>query len=304
MLKKLWVETFRPTTLAEMLLTDPQRREFQAIIDSKSLPNLLLTGTRGTGKSTLSTVLVKAMGVHDMDVMYLNCSDDKIEAIRDRVKSFAFTMPMGNFKVVRLEEMDNLSLDAQKLLRGLIEDVSDSCRFIGTGNYLNKILPAVQDRFEMHDFKGPTRDEIAGKLVDILTAVKVKFEVEDVLKIAEAGYPSVRQATILLEKCSKSGTLVLNGDSTATDWKLNLLPHLESNNLSAARKVVCEQASKEELVDVYRFVFQNLHRVPKLKNKEDAAVIVIAQYQYQHQFVQASDAEIQLAAMFAELGAL
>ena len=303
MLHKLWVETYRPCTLNEIILaSDHERATFTRIIQSGSLPNLLLTGTQGTGKTSMSQVLVRDLKLHPADVMKINCSDEKIDGIRDKVKTFAYTMPMGSFKVVRLEEMDNLSMDAQKLLRVLIEEVSESCRFIATGNYLNRIIPALQDRFQMFRFELPDRDQVAARAVDVLTAENIEFDVEDVLKVVEAGYPSIRRVIHLLEQSSKTGTLVIKGAEAVVDWKLQLLPLLEANDIKGARKLVCETATREELQDVYRFLYSNLQRSPKLKKKEDEAVILIAQYQYQHQFV--SDVEIQVAALFTELGAL
>jgi DNA polymerase III delta prime subunit len=198
---------------------------------------------------------------------------------------------------------DYLSHDAQALLRSLMEEVSDSCRFLGTANYVNKILPAIQDRFQIHTLSKPDRDSIALRLSEILEKEKIEFEVDDLLKVVEAGYPSIRNSLHMLEAGSQTGKLVLQGASSGIqDWKLQLLPLLEASDLKGARKLVCESASREELQDVYRFLYDNIHRVPKLKAKEDQAVITIAQYQYQHAFV--SDVEIQIAALFIELGAL
>ena len=104
---------------------------------------------------------------------------------------------------------------------------------------------------------------------------------------------------LLLESSSKTGELKILGEGAVADWKLQLLPLLESSNLKEARKLVCEQASKDELQDVYRFLYDNLHRVPNFASKLDKAFVIIAQYQYQHVFV--ADPEIQVAALFIEL---
>jgi len=302
-LNKLWVEAYRPKTLSEMIFAnDRERADFEAIVKSGSLPNLLFIGNPGTGKTSISGVLLNELGVLPEDTLRINCSDEKIDAMRDKVKTFAYTMAAGAFKVVQLEEMDNLSLDGQKLLRALIEEVSHSCRFIGTGNYQNRIIPAMFDRLQPYTFSAPNRDEIAIRGAEILEAEKVEFDADDLLKVVEAGYPSVRRVINLLEKSSRTGKLVVTGADAVADWKLQLLPLLEASDLKGARKLVCESATKEELVEVYRFLFDNLGRVKKLKGKEDQAVILIAQYQYQHQFV--DDKEIQIAALFIELGAL
>lgn len=303
MLQKLWVESYRPQTLDEIIFSsDKERKNFEVIVASGSLPNLLLVGHQGTGKTTLSLALVKEMGVDPADVLKINCSDEKIDAVRDKVKTFAYTMPMGKFKVVRLEEMDYLSQDAQALLRSLMEEVGDSCRFIATGNYINKILPAMRSRFQEHTFSAPSRDDALLRMADILVKQQIEFEVDDLEKVVEAGYPDLRKILQLIEGGSRTGKLVIRGDEAIQDWKLQLLPLLEKDDLEGARALVCKNAAREELVDVYGFLYRNLHRMPILNRKADEAVIKIAQYQYQHQFV--NDPELQVAALFIELGAL
>ena len=302
-LRKLWVEAYRPKKIDDVIFAnDKERKVFEAIIAEKSLPNLLLIGTQGTGKTSLSNALLHELGVLPEDTLRINCSDEKIDAIREKVKTFAYTMAMGDFKVCQLEEMDHLSLDAQALLRALIEDVSSSCRFIATGNYENKIIPAMHSRFQVFRFSRPDREQVLLRMADVLVAENIEFEVEDLEKVVEAGYPDVRKVLQLLEAGSKSGKLTIQGEGAVADWKLQLLPLLEVGDLKGARTLVCTSASKEELQDVYRFLYDNIHRIKKLKGKEDQAVILIAQYQYQHAFV--ADPEIQVAALFIEMGAL
>ena len=302
-LRKLWVEAYRPKKIVDVIFAnDKERKVFESIIEEKSLPNLLLIGTQGTGKTSLSNALLHELGVLPEDTLRINCSDEKIDAIREKVKTFAYTMALGDFKVCQLEEMDHLSLDAQALLRALIEDVSSSCRFIATGNYENKIIPAMHSRFQVFRFSRPDREQVLLRMADVLVAENIEFEVDDLEKVVEAGYPDVRKVLQLLEAGSKSGKLAIQGEGAVADWKLQLLPLLETGDLKGARTLVCTSASKEELQDVYRFLYDNIHRIKKLKGKEDQAVILIAQYQYQHAFV--ADPEIQVAALFIEMGAL
>lgn len=302
-LTKLWVDTHRPKKLSDLVFSSEQERKiFETYVANGSIPNLMILGTQGTGKTSLSLVLMNELNVDRADVMKINCSDEKIDAVRDKVKTFAYTMPMGEFKVVRLEEIDYLSPDAQGLLRVLIEEVSESCRFIATANYANKILPALKDRFQLFEFNKPHFDDVLIKMAEVLEQERIAFEVDDLEKVVAAGYPSLRKIITLMEKGSTTGTLTLNAEAVSADWKLQLLPLLEAGDLKTARKVVCEGATKEELVDVYRFLYDNVHRIKKLKGKDDQAVVLIAQYQYQHAFV--ADGEPQIAALFIELGAL
>ena len=302
-LKKLWVEQYRPGSIDEVVFAnDRERRVFQQIVESGECPNLLLTGHQGTGKTSISLALVKDLGVDRQDILKINCSDEQIETIREKVKSFAYTMPMGKYKVVRLEEMDYLSQPAQALLRVLIEEVEASCRFIATANYSNKILPAMRSRFQEHVISTPNREDVLVRMAEVLAQEAVEFELDDLEKVVAASYPDLRKTLQVLEANSKTGKLVIGSSESVTDWKLQLLPLLIASDMKAARKLVCESATREELVDVYRFLYENVHRDGKFKDKEDQAVVLIAQYQYQHAFV--SDPEIQIAALFIELGAL
>lgn len=302
-LTTLWVEQYKPKSLADVIFANAADRAiFERYIKTASIPNLLLVGVQGTGKTSLSNALLNDLKILPEDRLRINCSDEKIDAMREKVKVFAYTMPMGAYKVVQLEEMDYLSLDAQALLRSLIEEVSESCRFICTANYLNKILPAIRSRTQEFIFSKPDRDEVLLRAADVLDAEKINYDVDDLEKVVAAGYPDIRKVLQLLESGSGTGQLLIVGEGVASDWKLGLLPLLESGDLKAARKLVCETASREELQDVYEFLYNNLHRVKKLTSNLDQAIITIAQYQYQHTFV--SDGEIQIAAMFIELAAL
>jgi DNA polymerase III delta prime subunit len=302
-MKPVWAERYRPQSIHDVIFAnDRERAQFNAIVQSGDLPSILLTGHQGTGKTSISQALMRDLKVDRTDILKINCSDEQIDSIRDKVKSFAYTMPTGKFRVVRLEEMDWLSQPAQGLLRALIEEVQMSCVFIGTANYKNKIMPPLRSRFQEYDISAPNREDMLVRAAEILEKEGVTFEVDDLDKVIAAAYPDFRKTLHILEAGSKSKTLVLMNAETVHDWKLQLLPLLEAGDFKGARKLVCETANREELQDVYRFLYENIHRVKKLKGKEDQAVVTIAQYQYQHGFV--ADVEIQVAALFIELGAL
>lgn len=298
-MKQVWCEKYRPKTVADIILTNAhEARTFAKYVEEGEFPNLLLHGGSGTGKSTMSLALIRDVQVERTDVLKVNCSDEKIDAIREKVKVFAMTMAMGKFKVVRLEEFDYLSHDAQALLRDLIETTSSNCRFIATCNYPNRLLPAIRSRFQEVALTAPLKDDVLMRSAEILELEGVEFELDDLEKVVESAYPDFRKVLQKLEQSSKTGVLVIASAENAADWKLGLLPLLEADNLQGARKLVCEQATKEELVEVYRFLYGNLHRVKSLK-AQDEAIILLAQYQYQHAFV--ADPELQIAALFIEI---
>ncbi len=302
-IKRVWVEKHRPRSVDQVIMPDKRTKsKFKEFVDTGEIPNLLLYGGPGTGKTSLSLALIRDLGVHKMDVMKINCSDEKIDALRDKVKGFATTMPFGKFKVVRLEEFDYLGHDAQALLRALIEEVSGSCRFIATCNYINKVTPPLRSRFQEMAIKAPAREDIIVLAAEILEAEGVEFEIDDLDKVVAASYPDVRKMIQMLDGGSIGGKLNLTKTDGVSDWKIDLLTFLEAGDLKAARKAVCDSATVEELQDVFRFLFDNLHRMPSLKaNIEDVAV-AINDYQYKHAFV--SDKEINIFALFATLNSL
>lgn len=278
------------------------RKTFAAWVEAGEIPNILMYGGPGTGKTSLSLALLRDIGVQKQDTLRINCSDEKIDALRDKVKGFATTMPIGNFKVVRLEEFDYLNHDAQALLRALMEDVSDSCRFIATCNYIGKLTPPLRSRFQEFQIAAPLREDALVLAAEILEAEGVEFELDDVDKIVAASYPDLRKMIQLLEGNTIAGKLDLAVAAGVSDWKLELLDLIETSDWQKARKVICTSATETELLDVYRFLYDNLHKSKTLKTKLDDAVVLLAEYQYKHAF--AADKEINIAALMIEIAQL
>jgi DNA polymerase III delta prime subunit len=298
----LWVEKYRPREIADVIFQDErQRKDFEAFVERQDIPNLFLAGVQGTGKTTISKALIRDLNIDRADVLRINCSDEKIDAMRSKVSAFAMTMPVGKFKVVQLEEIDYLSPDGQALLRGLMEDTSASCRFIATCNYANKVIPALKSRCQEFYFRAPDKDKIAERMVGILEAEGVEFD-EALLAYIDVGYPDIRKTIQLLQQNAQGGKLLPVKDAAASgsDWKFGLLEAISTGDFKAARKLVCESATREEHEDVFTFLYQN---ISKLKvNDKDAAVLIIADHLYKHAFM--ADTEINLAATFIELGQL
>jgi DNA polymerase III delta prime subunit len=298
----IWVEKYRPKTISDVIFQDArQQTAFENFVKDGDIPSLLLSGIQGTGKTTVSKALLNDLGIDRSDVLRVNCSDEKIDALRSKVTNFAWTMPLGKFKIVQLEEFDYLSLDGQALLRGLIEDTSSSCRFIATCNYENKVIPPLKSRFQQFYFKAPDKDNIAGRMVEILDKEKVDYDAEDLLTYIDVGYPDIRKTIQLLQQNTQSGKLLSpTNAATEGDWKFGLLDSITSGDFKKARKLVCETATREEHEDVFTFLYQNITKM-KVSDQE-AAIVTIASYMKGH--IQSSDTELNLAAMFIELSKL
>lgn len=297
-MKQPWVEQYRPKTLSSVIFSDPATKTVFKSFLTKGLPNLLLYGPPGTGKTSTSSSLLNDLDIDAADRLRINCSDEKIDAMRDKVRTFAYTMPMNSpFKVVQLEEMDHLSLDAQALLRSLIEDTSGGTRFIGTCNYVNKIIPPLRSRFQEHKMEAPSLEAVIDLTQSILAEKGVKADPEVLGLYIETAYPDVRKVIQLLEQNAHEGVLQAARADRNADWKYNLLLLLQGSKWQEARKLVCETVSKEEVQDVYRLLYTKVETLCPKHVRE--AIVLIAQYQFQHGLV--ADTEINLAALFCEL---
>jgi len=299
----LWVERYRPKTISEVIFQDDKQEQFfKNIVLSGDLPNLLLYGVQGTGKTTISKALINDLQIDPSDVLRLKCSDEKIDALRDKAIGFAMTFPLGKFKVIQLEEFDYLSLDAQALLRSLIEDSSENCRYIATCNYVNKVIPPLRSRFQEVSFKSPDQEKVAMRMADMLEKEGVIYDAEELLNYVAVGYPDIRKTIQLLSQNVSSKKLLAAKDVSegAADWKFGLLECIQKGDFKKARKLVCESATREEHEDVYKFLYQNIDKL-KVGDK-DQAIVLIAEYLSRNPLM--ADTEIGLSALFIELGKL
>jgi replication factor C small subunit len=297
----IWVEKYRPKHISDVIFQDErQQQSFNNFLKDGDIPHLLLSGIRGTGKSTISKALVRELGIERTDILKINCSKDKIDAMRNSVDSFANTMPLGKFKIVQLEEFDYLSLDGQALLRSVIEDSSSTCRFIATCNYENKVMPELKSRFQQHYFKSPNKDDIAGRMIDILEKEEVTYEAEDLLTYIDVGYPDIRKTIQLLQQNTQNKVLLNPRNATAetAEWKFGLLDAITKGQWAQARKMVCNSATREEHEEVYTFLYNNIEK-SSLKDT-DSAILTIGDYMVKHAL--SSNTELNLAACFISLG--
>lgn len=304
-MKKLWVEEYRPRTLDSVIFQDETlKSKFGTYIKSREIPNLLFSGVQGSGKTTLSRVLVRELKIDPADIMTINCSDEMIDALRDKVKSFAYSMPIGKFKVVQLEEFDYLSQNGQALLRAIIEDTSAVTRFIATCNYENKIIPAIKSRFQQFNFKAPDQEAVYVLMAEILEKENVEFEFDVLDAFVSATYPDIRKTINLLQQYSQGGKLqaMTGSGNSSADWKFKLIDLLKGTDYRAMRKLVCENCSRDEYDDVFRFLYENISKSVKFKDpaKEEEAIVIIADHLYRHGIC--SDGEINIASLFITLG--
>ena len=302
---KLWPEKYRPSSLDQFIFhTDNQKELFQNIVKSKNIPHLLFSGSCGIGKTTLAKILIKECGIENEDVLIINASDENnVDTIRTKIRAHLESYALGDYKVVLLDEGDYLTLPAQAILRGILEQYDEYVRFIITCNYENKIMPAIKSRCQHHAFKPCDANDIALLVADILIKESVKFNMDTLDKFVSVGYPDIRQTIMLVEQYTIDGKLkYVDSKSQGADYKFAILDHLVDDNWYALRTIVTEQVSSvSEFEDLYRFLYENLSKSKKFKNKDkhDQGIITIAEYLYRHTLV--VDAEINFVACLISL---
>lgn len=304
---KLWCEKYRPQSISEYVFHDSnQKAAIMKMITEKSIPHLLFSGVAGSGKTTLAQILIKELQIDEIDVLTINASDENsVDVMRDKIKSFIITYSMGPFKVIHLSEADYITPQGQGIMRHMMEEYADQARFILTCNYEHKIIPAIKSRCQHFRFKASDKNDIAEYVVGILASERVKFDLSLIDKYISIGYPDIRKIVNLLQQNTSSGILhepITTGESG--DYKFQLLDLIESDNWQEARKLICENVVAEEWEDIYKFLYENLHKTPKFTNQDkwEEGILVIAEHLYKHTIC--SDAEINAAAMFIRLGQL
>ena len=211
MFQNLFVEKYRPKTLADIVLTNEERLYFESLKSKEEIPNLLFAGNPGTGKTTLSKII--ANDILDCQYLYINASDENgIDTIRSKVIGFASTKSLdGKLKLVLFDECDALTLDSQKALRNVIEEYSENTRFIFTCNYLFKVIPALQSRCQIFNLTPPL-DGVLNRVVSILKNEGITVpdtEKQRLVELVRSGYPDLRRIINDIQKFSFTGTLVI-----------------------------------------------------------------------------------------------
>jgi replication factor C small subunit len=210
MAKELWTEKYRPNTVEGYVFRDEsQKRQVQTWIKDQSIPHLLLSGSPGIGKTTLAKLLLNEIGIEDFDLLEINASRQRgIDEVKNRITNFISMIPFGPFKVVLLDEADFLTPEAQAAMRGVMEEYSNTSRFILTCNHPNKIIPAIHSRCQQMHFASIDQTEFTARAATILVEENVEFDLDLLDTYVKATYPDLRKCINLLQQNSISGSLI------------------------------------------------------------------------------------------------
>ena len=301
----LWVEKYRPETIDDCILPVLTKDVFLSIVDSGEIPNLLLTGSPGIGKTTVAKALCNQL---DCDWLMINGSDEgrMIDTLRTTVVNYASTVSLsGGKKVIIIDEADYMNKDSvQPALRGVIEEFSKNCRFIFTCNFKNRIIPALHSRCSVVDFAIDKKDKpaIAGEMLrmvkKILDKEGVKHEEVVLADLVLKHFPDFRRVINELQKYSLNGVIDEGILKQSSDENFDeLFNALRGKNFSVMRKWVAQNIDNDH-VRLYRQIYDTLNNRFEKKSIPQA-VLLIADYSYKSAFV--ADQEVNMVACLTEL---
>lgn len=299
----LWVEKYRPKTVAETILPDEIKKTFQTFVDNREIPNLLLCGSAGTGKTTIARAMLEELGC---DYIVVNGSlNGNIDTLRNEIQNFASSRSVisEGRKYVILDEADYLTHHVQPALRNFMEEFSKNCGFIFTCNYRNKIIDPLQSRCSVIEFRIPSKDkpkvavEFLKRIENILTTENVPYEKPVIAEVISKYFPDWRRVLNELQRYATSGAIdtgiLRNFENTSIK---ELVGYMKDKNFTEVRKWV-----KANLDSDVHILFNSFYEgangyftprtIPLL-------VMILAKYQYQASF--AANQEINFVAFLAE----
>ena len=299
----LWTEKYRPQNIEECILPDRLKKPFQEYVNQKNIPNLLLHGGAGVGKTTVAKAMCNEIGC---DFMVINGSDESgIDTFRVKIKNYASSMSFaGGRKVIIIDEADYLNPNStQPALRNAIEEFAGNCSFIFTCNYKNRIIEPLHSRCAVIDFglKNGEKAKMASaffkRIQSILQSESVDYDDKVIAELVKKHFPDFRRVINELQRYSQlgkidTGILAQIGDVSITE----IVKHLREKDFSSIRKWAA--TTEIDASTLFRKLYDALYDVMKPQSIPKA-VLILADYQYKQAFV--VDQEINLVACLTEL---
>ena len=302
----LFVEKYRPQVIGDCILPDDTKKTFKEFVEKGEIPNLLLAGPPGIGKTTIAKALCNELGA---DFYVINGSDEGrfLDTVRNQAKNFASTVSLtgsSKHKVIIIDEADNTGNDVQLLLRANIEAFYNNCRFIFTCNYKNKIIEPLHSRCAVIDFtiKGKQKAQLAGsffkRLQNILDAEGIEYDQKVVAELVSKHFPDFRRVLNECQRYATGGKIDAGILASFSDISVNdLIKHMKDKNFTEVRKWVVANLDNDTNLILRRFYDSCYDSL--VPSTIPSAILIIAKYMYQGSFV--ADQEINLLAALTEI---
>ena len=300
----LYVEKYRPHKIEDCIVPDRLKSVFQEYVTKGDIPNLMLTGTAGCGKTTVAKAMCEEIGVNHL---FINSSDERgIDTLRIKIKGYASTVSLtGGRKVIILDEADYLTPEAQAGLRGAIEEFSENCSFIFTCNFKARLIDALHSRCSVIDFalKGDEKVKMMAQMYKRITVIlkeeSIEYDEKVLPKIIQRYFPDYRRTLNELQRYSTSGNIDAGVLSQVESVRKldDLIKALKEKDFSTMRKWVVNNSDIDQS-RIFRSIYDNLCVYLKPESVP-MAVVTLAKYQYQSAFV--ADQELNLVACLTEL---
>lgn len=307
----LWVERYRPSTLDGYVFKNEANRDLiqQWVSNPEQklipFPHLLLSGSPGTGKTTLAKALLNELGVNRFDILELNGSrENSVDTVREKIVGFCSTFPNGDFKVVFIDEADYLTQNAQAILRNEMERFNESVRFILTCNLPHKIMAALHSRMQSFHFDALDMESFITRAMEILALENVDFDPDHLDPFITNSYPDLRKCINLLDQHTRNGKLhkLEEGVASNLNYMGSAVDLFKAGKYTEARKLITSNADVNDYEEIFRFLYKNLQIFSEDQNVQNAAIVIIARGLRNHAIC--ADAEINLSSTIVELSQL
>ena len=300
----LWVEKYRPQKVADTILPSNLKETFQAVVNGGELPNMLLSGTAGLGKTTVAKAICNEL---DLDYIIINGSEEgNIDTLRGKIKQFASSVSLqGGYKVVILDEADYLNPQStQPALRGFIEEFSNNCRFILTCNFKNRIIEPLHSRCGVYEFNTSKKDladlaaQFYKRFIYILDQENVEYEPKGVADLVMKHAPDWRRVLNEGQRSGISGSGInVSDNGTSSDSFADLAKHLKNKDFKKMRSWVVNHMDIDTSA-IIRGLYDNMNTLVQPQSVPQL-VLILADYQYKNAFV--ADHELNMVACMTEI---